>query len=380
MKRLLAIFILYTGAMCADGFSDAIQKIDDIDTFTQVLQASLEAGSAPGAMLEAIILRHGEGKQSPADLSLQVQMAQEIVSLHPEILSAVIPKRDISPLQLAAGTCHYDMVEALLDAGADPNKIGPNALLAESPAPGSYEHLEGQSPLHIAVGNAALDIAQLLIARGARVDAYNLYRETPLLIATKKKLTPLAKLLLMHNANPNTETKIKETPLHFAVTRNHVHMAALLLAHGATIPAEGIVAESTRYDCESRKFKKTAIDKKIQNMLNYWRYLDIPTKPIPTLEVLAHQKRQPERIAVLRNILLHNDLPTTEAMVRTLPHVERHPMLGMIGLVQLPTDTVKPVVTIRPSMSTIARQRGIVGTIPVRWHRRSSSTGAGGSL
>jgi len=84
----------------------------------------------------------------------------------------------------AAGGDHKKMVELLIDKGADVN--------ARDEA--------GWTPLHYAAFNGHKDVAELLIAKGADVNAKNDYGETPLHIAKHNDHKDLAELLKKHGA------------------------------------------------------------------------------------------------------------------------------------------------------------------------------------
>jgi ankyrin repeat protein len=74
-----------------------------------------------------------------------------------------------SALALAAQHGHADVVRVLLDAGEDPNRYNPE---------GHHSH---STPLHQAIWSEKLDVVQLLVERGARLDMKDLvYEGTPL--------------------------------------------------------------------------------------------------------------------------------------------------------------------------------------------------------
>jgi ankyrin repeat protein len=81
----------------------------------------------------------------------------------------------------------------------------------------------GMTPLHQAAHEGRLDVAKLLIEKGAVVDAVAEASEsTPLMIAVGWMDTSnpeLVSLLLDHGANPNPVTKMKDTPLMRAAQR-----------------------------------------------------------------------------------------------------------------------------------------------------------------
>ena len=72
-------------------------------------------------------------------------------------------------LALAAQLGHAEVVSVLLDAGEDPNRFNP---------PGTHSH---SPPLHQAIAAGHLNVVELLIDRGARLDIKDtIYQGTPL--------------------------------------------------------------------------------------------------------------------------------------------------------------------------------------------------------
>src|SRR6201985_966358 len=120
------------------------------------------------------------------------------------------PAGGLTPLLYAARSGCTDCVQALLDAGADPNRPNP----------------EGVTPLIVAIDNFQFDTAKLLFERGANphlwdwwgrtalytaidmntysLDAYE-ERTAPPIVTTKTTALDLARLFLVAGVNPNTQ-------------------------------------------------------------------------------------------------------------------------------------------------------------------------------
>src|SRR2546426_3107008 len=120
------------------------------------------------------------------------------------------PTGGLTPLLYAARSGCTDCVQALLDAGADPNRPNP----------------DGVTPLMVAIDNFAFDTAKLLFERGANprlwdwwgrtalytaidmntysLDAYT-DRTGPPIVTTKTTALELARLFLAAGVNPNTQ-------------------------------------------------------------------------------------------------------------------------------------------------------------------------------
>jgi ankyrin repeat protein len=96
---------------------------------------------------------------------------------------------------------------------------------------------EGKTPLHVAVEWNQKDVAELLLAKGADVNAKGKDDWTPLDAAVGHARKDIVKLLLAKGADINAKDKGGETPLHFAAEFGRKDMVALLLSKGAEIDA-----------------------------------------------------------------------------------------------------------------------------------------------
>lgn len=94
--------------------------------------------------------------------------------------------RNSTPLHLAAGYNNYEVVEYLLENGANVNSTDKGGLIA----------------LHNASSFGHLEIAAILIKYNTQVDAVDKWGFTPLHEAAQKSRTQLCSLLLAHGANP----------------------------------------------------------------------------------------------------------------------------------------------------------------------------------
>ena len=87
----------------------------------------------------------------------------------------------------------------------------------------------GGTPLHYAVGEGRNEIAKLLIAKGADVNANTNDGVTPLHFATTKEI---AELLIAEGANVNAKDERGKTPLDLAIQVKNPKTADLLRKHG----------------------------------------------------------------------------------------------------------------------------------------------------
>jgi ankyrin repeat protein len=94
----------------------------------------------------------------------------------------------------------------------------------------------GETPLHSAIGENHIDVAELLIGRGANVNIRNTSARTPLhFLASLADEEKLAELMIKHRAEINPRDKNGMTPLGFAVNKGRVHVAEALRRHGGTL-------------------------------------------------------------------------------------------------------------------------------------------------
>lgn len=127
----------------------------------------------------------------------------------------------MTALHLAAQSGHANIVQSLLNAGAE---VDPTTRI------GSY------TPLHIASTQANSAIVGLLLDAGADATATTTNSHVTALHLAAQEVggAESVKLLLEHGADPNaTEISAGQTPLMFAAANNRVDAIELLLGEGA---------------------------------------------------------------------------------------------------------------------------------------------------
>jgi ankyrin repeat protein len=109
------------------------------------------------------------------------------------------------------------------------------AILATFP---NYER-EGFTPLHYAAMNGHKDVAELLLANKADVNAREKFSgRTPLHYAAYAGHKDMVELLLANKADVNARENADWTPLHQAVLNGHKDVVELLLANKAKVNAK----------------------------------------------------------------------------------------------------------------------------------------------
>jgi len=109
-----------------------------------------------------------------------------------------------------------------------------------------------------------LEVADLLIAKGAHVNAQDINGKTPLRLAVQRNNREVAELLIDKGAYVNTQDDDGITPLHFAAECNSCEVAELLIDKGAHVDVrDNIGAAPLRVaaKCNSRKVAELLIDK-----------------------------------------------------------------------------------------------------------------------
>ncbi len=130
------------------------------------------------------------------------------------------------PIHRAAARGDLAGVQAELDKGVDVN--------AKDEQGENEFGQRGWTPLHNA---ATKEIAELLIAEGADVNAKGYLDGTPLHPAAWYGHKEVVELLIANGADVNAERVVydKTIPLHYAAMRGHKEIAELLIAKGANV-------------------------------------------------------------------------------------------------------------------------------------------------
>jgi hypothetical protein len=123
------------------------------------------------------------------------------------------------------------------EAVADGDVAKVEALLKRNPRLIQSADEYGETPLHIAAICGQEDIAKLLLAHHADVNAKDNVGQTPLHIVAREGYVEIAKLLIAHRATVNVKDNEGKTPLHCAARRGNKKIAVLLWVHDAEVDA-----------------------------------------------------------------------------------------------------------------------------------------------
>lgn len=145
----------------------------------------------------------------------------------------------IRPLHLAADNSNRAMIELLLKSGAEPHAANP----------------EGETALHLVARSGDVEAARLLLKARASVDARETWGgQTPLMWAAARRHAGMVELLLQRGADVNARSAVRDyqrvataearakfldrggfTPLLYAVRENCRACIAVLIRHGADL-------------------------------------------------------------------------------------------------------------------------------------------------
>jgi len=160
-----------------------------------------------------------------------LKKVKKIIDRDPNEIN-VQDSRGFTPLHLASGKGHIEIVEFLLNHGAD----------TES------EIFDGETPLLVAARfaiNGKYETIKTLLEHGAKVNHKDKDSRTALHYAAMYSGKEVMNLLISYGADVNARDKDQTTPLHQAAMLNNIEAAKALVEHGADIFAKRYPSEKT---------------------------------------------------------------------------------------------------------------------------------------
>jgi len=177
-------------------------------------------------------------KFSPAIGRLLVERGAAVSSIHAAAFVGDLAKvKSFLENGVGVGEKFYG-VTALHTASAGGNKEVVELLLAKGADINALRRGQGHTPLHWAVKAGHKDIVELLINKGADVNKQMpLFYTSPLHIAAGAGFKDIAELLIDRGADANAKNRESWTPLHYACWKNHRETVKVLLAKGTILDA-----------------------------------------------------------------------------------------------------------------------------------------------
>lgn len=161
----------------------------------------------------------GEGSLHEAALNGKLEKARALIKANPDLVFSQESSAGETPLHLAAEFGNKEVAELLLANNAN----------IEARASGDW------TPLLRAVSGGHKELVELLVANKAEVNVKEQTGRTPLHLAAERGDKAITALLLAGKAQLNDQTGDGDTPLHVAAAFGHKNLVELLLANKAEI-------------------------------------------------------------------------------------------------------------------------------------------------
>ncbi|MCJ1383902.1 hypothetical protein MMC17_007016 [Xylographa soralifera] len=236
-----------------------LDKGASVDTMSWGLTPLHEAIHSGDLRMVKLLLSH--------HANINTKASREYVKPKPVTLGRVEPdsftSHDVecvwTPLFRATSSGREDIVQLLIEQGADIDARGPSELTAlmlavkdhhdsvtkvllDRDAGTAATDESGWTALHQAAHNSGEIAASLLLEHGAAVNATCDFGQSPLHIATEQRNNAMIRLLVTkYSANLELQDSVSRTPLHLAIEDTRVGRSAvvtLLLELGADINAK----------------------------------------------------------------------------------------------------------------------------------------------
>lgn len=152
------------------------------------------------------------------------------------------------PIHNAAWGGHADVVRLLRAHGAETDILVAAAMgetdevlrLLGRPLPEAFREHARPEPLVWAARGGQVEVARMLLARGADINTWTRWNETALHAAAEAGKADMVTFLLQMGADVNDQGGGGRTPLHEAAREGHVEVARRLLAAGARVDQESM--------------------------------------------------------------------------------------------------------------------------------------------
>ena len=136
------------------------------------------------------------------------------------ILMFCVNAMAVPQIHKAARTGDLKTVVLSIEAGDDVN---------------SFDQKYGHTPLCFAALRGDVEMAKLLLKKGALIETANIFQQKPLHVAVRNGKRDMVEFLISQGAQVNAITNKKVTPLHLAVVSRHLDVVKLLIEKGASV-------------------------------------------------------------------------------------------------------------------------------------------------
>ena len=172
--------------------------------------------------------------------------------------------KGMTPLFLALREGHPDTARIMILKGADVNTVIPQPTDGEMKQEDQGEEMRTMTPLHWGAKHGYSEIVQLMLKRGALIDARDQNGMTPLCRAVLAKRPVVSMLLLNSGADVNLADDQGNTPLHLAAGKGDLETARSLIKKGSALTKKNLEGKSPR-DLASGRAMKKLLDDALKN-------------------------------------------------------------------------------------------------------------------
>jgi len=224
--------------------------VDQEHDSTKVVSALIAAG----ADVSVVETRYGHTPLTEALTNMDTPATARMILKAAIAQKKLSFKRDL--ILKAAAHEYFDIVELLLDAGADPSVQGSWGITSLMYAcdHGNYDLAsrmisigakddivnmvcdKGDTALSWAIEADRVDICSLLLSAGANLELRNCNGNTSLMCAVKYKNPTICKVLLEAGASPDARTNMGHFPINVAVDNKQLDICRMLIARGSRFP------------------------------------------------------------------------------------------------------------------------------------------------
>ena len=232
-RKLLTLLHLVTEQLVSNAHAwFVVDDTDTADTEVLCMRLPVEVTTPPRSPTKNQL---HEGKDDE-DAGVLIASGSEAIS--------ETPRKDITPLEGAAGKGHTEVVKrpedntAATDEGVTSlNSAASNGNTEVVTVVNANADNDGDTPLHRAAWNGHTELVKMLLETKADVNARKRDGATPLYIASMRGHTEIVKLLLDNKADVNIGLTNGDTPLHTAVWNGHPEVVKILLEKKADVNA-----------------------------------------------------------------------------------------------------------------------------------------------